>query len=190
MNDFFKKGEKEKSEKKKKKRTVLNQHVTTLSNEFILVCKLHCYSNSFFSAGITFSNCTISLSSILFFAVFLSRFILFFFLLAQGYGRFVYTCLSATFCFCFFFFYCTFRDDDINTYITLARNEWNSSWVAAVARGSAERRCATRSSFFERAPALIPLFTLLCSHFKRNIAKGSTYQNKHSLLKLIMNKQN
>ena len=90
----------------------------------------------------------------------------------------------------FFFFYCTFRDDDINTYITLARNEWNSSWVAAVARGSAERRCATRSSFFERAPALIPLFTLLCSHFKRNIAKGSTYQNKHVLLKLIMNKQN
>ena len=41
---FFEKGEKEKREKK---RTVLNQHVTTLSNEFSLVYLLHCYSNSF-----------------------------------------------------------------------------------------------------------------------------------------------
>lgn len=157
--------------KKRKERTVLNQHVTTLSNEFILVCKLHCYSNSFSVLVLLFPNCMISLS-------FLSRFVLFFFLLAHGYGRFVYMFI---YYFCFCFFYCTFRDDDINTYITLARNEWNSSWVAAVARGSAERRCATRSSFFEQAPALIPLFTLLCSHFKRNIAKGSTYQNKHVL---------
>jgi hypothetical protein len=73
----------------------------------------------------------------------------------------MYMFISLFILFCFGLFAVLFRDDDINTYITLARNEWNS----VVSCGGGERQCraerlATRSSFFEWAPAL-SLFSIL-----------------------------
>lgn len=108
VNDFFffeKGGE-------GKKRSVLNQHVTTLSNEFSLVYLLHRYFSTLVRA--------IEYRLDFFFIPTAACFSFFFLLFAwhlSCYIRFVYTCLSPFLFFCFGLFAVLFRDDDINTYI-------------------------------------------------------------------------